>query len=251
MTPSESSKLLRRQAAWGCRAVEETKNTLKVSKFSHQFVAMARSHPSNSSVDPVRDRIVATARRHLFSHGYTALTMDVLATELGMSKKTLYVHFAGKDALVDAVVLEFADELKALAAELFGDRSLGYAAKLARFTREMTDRFARVPPSLFRELQRYAPEVHRHIEELRFNTIPIVFGRMIAEGKKAGMVRREVDPAFATEFWRAAIQGVMHPDAQERLGLRPDQVFGQALALFCGGLLTVDGMNDYENVSLH
>lgn len=212
---------------------------------------MGESRLSNSSDDPVRERIVATARRQLFRFGYTALTMDALATELGMSKKTLYVHFAGKDALVDAVVLTFADELKALAAELFGDTSLGYAAKLAKFTREMTERFSRMPPTLFRELQRYAPDVYRRIEELRFNTIPVVFGRIIAEGKKAGMVRSEVDPAFATEFWRAAVQGVMQPDVQERLGLRPDQVFVQALALFCGGLLTVEGMNDYENVSLH
>lgn len=211
---------------------------------------MPRSRSTTSGADPVRDRIVATARRHLFSYGYTALTMDALATELGMSKKTLYVHFAGKDALVDAVILRFSDELKALAAELFGDASLSYAAKLATFTRKMTERFSRMPPTLFRELQRYAPDVYRRIEKLRFETIPVVFGRMIAEGKKAGMVRSEVDPAFATEFWRAAIQGVMHPDVQERLGLRPDQVFIQALTVFCGGLLTVEGMSDYETISL-
>lgn len=198
-----------------------------------------------------RERILDAARRHLFGYGYTALTMDALAAELGMSKKTLYVHFTGKEALVDEVVVGFAEEMKAMVAAVFADESLGYAAKLARFTSELTGRFARVPPTLFRELQRFAPEIHRHIEELRFNNIPVVFGRIIAEGQKAGLVRPEVDPAFATEFWRFAMQGVMHPDTTERLGLRTDQVFGQALNLFCGGLLTAAGMKDYENSKLH
>ena len=204
---------------------------------------------TTDSSNTVRERILSGARKLLFSYGYQALTMDVLATELGMSKKTLYVHFPAKDTMVDEVILGFADEIKSMAAGIFEDESLGYAAKLARFTGELTGRFARLPPTLFRELERLAPEVYRHIEELRFNNIPVVFGRMIAEGQKAGMVRPGVDPAFATEFWRHAIQGVIHPDTTERLGLRPDQVFSQALNLFCGGLLTAAGMKDYENVS--
>ena len=42
---------------------------------------------------PPSRRILDAARVHLFTYGYSALTMDGLATELGMSKKTLYVHF--------------------------------------------------------------------------------------------------------------------------------------------------------------
>jgi len=212
---------------------------------------MTPAAAESSSPPAVRDRIVEVARRQLFRFGYAALTMDGLATELGMSKKTLYVHFAGKDVLVDEIILGFAEEVREGAATLFADETLGFAEKLVRFTEAMIARFARVPPTLFRELERFAPEVHRHIEELRFRNIPVVFGRIIAEGQKAGMVRRGVDPAFATEFWRAAIQSLMHPDAQERLGLRPEQVFVQALNLFCGGLLTSEGMKDYENLSNH
>ena len=40
-----------------------------------------------------RVRILEAARAHLFAYGYSALTMDALAHDLGMSKKTLYVYF--------------------------------------------------------------------------------------------------------------------------------------------------------------
>ena len=64
-----------------------------------------------------RERILATARRQLFTLGYQALTMDALAAELGVSKKTLYVHFAAKEQLVDAVI-DPADTRREIAAAL-------------------------------------------------------------------------------------------------------------------------------------
>src|SRR5206468_1519151 len=50
-------------------------------------------------------RIVAAARHHFFTHGFRGVTMDDLAAELGMSKKTLYACFPSKIALLEAVLL--------------------------------------------------------------------------------------------------------------------------------------------------
>jgi len=204
--------------------------------------------PSAPTPDPaLRLRLLAAARTRLFSAGYSALTMDGLAAELGVSKKTLYVQFPSKDALVEAILEQFVAEVRASAAALFGDPELSFTAKLHRFSETMVQRFARMDPHVFRDLQRSAPHIYRHIEELRHNNIPHVFGRMIREGQAAGMVRRDIDPAFAIEFWRPAIQSLMHPDTLERLQLSPDRVFTQAVNLFFGGLLTPAGRQDYEN----
>ena len=45
-----------------------------------------------------RGRILAAARRLFFAHGFGRVTMDEIASELAMSKKTLYRHFASKEA---------------------------------------------------------------------------------------------------------------------------------------------------------
>src|SRR5215468_11664853 len=66
----------------------------------------------NSSV---RQRIVDAARAHFFSHGFRRVTMDDLAEELGISKKTLYAYFPGKFDLLEAVL---ADKLKGVEATL-------------------------------------------------------------------------------------------------------------------------------------
>ena len=54
----------------------------------------------------VRERIVGMAERIFLRSGFSRVLMDDLARELGMSKKTLYSHFASKEELLRAVLLQ-------------------------------------------------------------------------------------------------------------------------------------------------
>jgi AcrR family transcriptional regulator len=191
-------------------------------------------------------RIVETTRTLLLSYGYSSFTMADLARELGVSKKTLYRHFPAKDAIVAKILDQFAAEIRSMADALFTDGTLSYTAKFRYFVEAMINRFSRISPHLMRDLQRSAPALHAKVEQLRFRNIPHVFGQLIRQGQAAGMVRADLDPDFAIEFWRAALQSLMHPDNLERLKLKPDQVFEQAITLFFGGLLTTAGRKDYE-----
>ena len=197
------------------------------------------------AADP-RTRILRQAQSHFLAHGYCQSTMDDLARELGMSKKTLYLHYPSKEALIVAIIDGFAAEVQAMASGLFADRRLSFIEKLHRFTEGMTKRFTSISPQLLRDLQRFTPHLYRHLEELRQRNIPLIFGQLLQQGQAAGMVRAEIDPVFAINFWRPAIQSLMHPDTLERLQLRPDQVFTQAINLFFGGLLTPVGRKQYE-----
>src|SRR4029450_7894785 len=70
---------------------------------------MKQAHKSrvrNRKNDAGRQQIVEAARAHFFSHGFRSVTMDDLAEELGISKKTLYAHFTGKIALLEAVLTD-------------------------------------------------------------------------------------------------------------------------------------------------
>jgi AcrR family transcriptional regulator len=51
-----------------------------------------------------KERIIKQARDLFFRLGIRSVTMDDIAAQVGMSKKTLYQHFVDKDALVDDLV---------------------------------------------------------------------------------------------------------------------------------------------------
>ena len=66
-----------------------------------------KTHLNESpSMDSARLQIIAGARQYFFSYGFRGVTMDDIAKELGMSKKTLYAHRRSRVALVKVVILE-------------------------------------------------------------------------------------------------------------------------------------------------
>jgi len=197
---------------------------------------------------PAVARIVRQAREHLFAHGYCRCTMDDLATELGMSKKTLYAHFSSKDDIMRAVLVQLGAEIRADADALFANRSLSFAEKLRGFAEGMFDRLAHLNPRTPRELQRYAPHLHQLLVDIRQRNIPYVFGRFIEEGQLAGKVRPDVNAAFAVEFFLAAMQTLPQSGALERLKLAPRDLVPNAIDLFFDGLLTPAGRKEHEKL---
>jgi len=195
-----------------------------------------------------RARILATARLALFTRGYSPLTMDELAAELGMSKKTLYQHFPTKEQLIGAALDQFAAEVRADADQLLADRRLTFAEKLHGFTGGMLQRLGQLQPHVLRDLQRFAPALHAQAIELRRRNLPYIFGRLLEQGQLAGKVRDDLDTDFAAQFLMHAMQGLMLPENLEHLRLAPHEAFARAMNVFFGGLLTPAGRKDYEKL---
>jgi Transcriptional regulator len=192
------------------------------------------------------DRILAEARALFFSRGYAAFTMDDLALACGMSKKTLYVHFAGKDATLRAVIDSIAAEIRADADQLLNERRLQFIEKLRGFAQAMIERFPPLTATFLLELETRAPALHRHLLRTRARTIPDIFGRFVEEGQLSGAIRDDILPSFATEFFLHAMQGLMQGSTLKHLRIGADACFDQAIRLFFGGLLTPEGRHDYE-----
>lgn len=197
---------------------------------------------------PVITRIVRQARAHFFAHGYHRWTMDELAAELGMSKKTIYVHFVGKEELMRAVIEDLGREVRDSADALFADRELNFAQKLHGFAAGMVERLAQLNPRIMRDLERFVPELHQLMMEMREKNIPYVFGRFIEEGQRAGMVRTDLDPAFAVQFFLQAMHGLIQPATMERLHLTPREILPRAIGLLFGGMLTPAGRKEHEKL---
>jgi AcrR family transcriptional regulator len=195
---------------------------------------------------PVRERILRQAGRDLFQEGYRRLTMDALARELGLSKKTLYVHFRGKDEIVAAVIAGLAAEVRREAEALLRERRLSLADKVARFVAGLQERLVTLRPAALRDLRRFAPARYAEIEEVRRTLLPWVMGRFLEEGRRTGMIDARVPAEFAGAYFLQAVQGLMQPEALERLRLAPATVMAHAVDLFFGGLLTPAGRKHHE-----
>ncbi len=190
--------------------------------------------------DP-RERILATASETVFREGYQSLNMDRLALGLGMSKKTLYVHFPGKEAILRAFVERFTGRLRERMDSIVEDEEQIFPAKLRAVVALMSNSLARVPSTLFRDLQRHAPGVYRLLDEIRSQNVPRIFSRLVREGMAQGYLRPGLDPEFAAFAWLQLVRGLTQPESLERTGLTPRQTVENAFRLFWPGLLSDEG----------
>lgn len=213
---------------------------------------MVSSEPAPALFDrepPAVARVLRAAHQLLFAYGYQAFTMDELAHELGVSKKTLYVHFRSKDAIIERIIDLLGAALRTRMEAVMNDPALNFTGKIAGVVSVATGTLAKASPSMLRELQRYAPRIYQKIEDIRSKTIPVVFNRLIRAGINEGSVRPDVDPAFATEFGLQALRGLVQPATLERTQLTLPQTLEKALHLLFAGLLTPAGRKDYEKRS--
>lgn len=211
--------------------------------------------PVSSSTSPakhspetaaIRARVLQQAQADFFAHGYSRFTMDQLATELGMSKKTLYVHFAGKDEIIGAVIQDLGNGVRADAEKILRSPELNFIQKLRGFIGCIMERVARLDPRTLRDLQRFAPALFARFDEVRRQNVPYIFGRLVAEGQAGGLVRTDVPAGFAIEFFLQAMQGILQDQTLERLQLAPREAVAQGIDLFFRGLLTPAGHKQYE-----
>ena len=134
---------------------------------------------------PIRARILAGARRHFFSHGFRGVTMDDLAAELGMSKKTFYQHFPSKNALLEAVLEENFAVWMTLAAAV-ADCGKKFSVCLHFLLVSIQRQTQELQPAFVRDMQRSAPELFRRVQTRRGEIIQRHFSKLLTAGKKRG-----------------------------------------------------------------
>lgn len=186
------------------------------------------------------ERIITAARRHFFAHGFRGVTMDDLARELGMSKKTLYTCFPGKTALVKAVLLEKFRQVDADLQRITSDCSdvprvlHDLLACVQRHTGE-------IQPLFVRDIRREEPDLFAMVETKRRDLIQRHFGVFFRHAKKAGMIRKDVSAALITEMLLGSIQAVLNPAKMAELGLTPRTGFSTIIAIILEGVMTSTG----------
>ena len=59
----------------------------------------------------MRENIISKAEELFLSFGFKSVTMDDIANAMGISKKTIYAHFANKTELVEVVTFSILDHI--------------------------------------------------------------------------------------------------------------------------------------------
>jgi len=193
------------------------------------------------SADAGRQRIVEAARAHFFSHGFRSVSMDDLAAELAVSKKTLYAHFPSKIAVLEAVLADKFAGLEAKLEELTRAYPHDFSAALHELLANTQRELDEIKPPFVRDMRQKAPQVFKIVERRRAELIERFFGRLFIEGQSTGMVRKDLPAKVMIEILLGAVQAIVNPAKVEELGLTPKTGFASVLKVVLEGVITREG----------
>ncbi len=197
-----------------------------------------RELPGESSA---RQRIVAAARSHFFAHGFRGVTMDDLAEELGMSKKTLYAHFPGKAALLEATLLDKFRGVEEELARITSERSCDFLTGLHRLLACVQRHTEEIQPPFLRDIQREAPDMFQLVESRRRDVIQRYFGKLLGEGRREGLLRKDIPVPLIIEILLGAVGAIMNPPKMAEFGLTPKTGFTAIITVILEGVITQEG----------
>ena len=202
-----------------------------------------------SSVLALRPRIVDTAEALFLSRGFVAVTSADIAARLGISKATLYKAFPGKEAILREVVRGVMNDILAGVEGLIDDTSLGFGEKMVALLSLFGTKLARFEPVLVRDLQKCVPEIWKEIEDFRREKILKNFKIILADGRREGVFRDDVDLDLLLAMFLSLVQQFVNPAAIMRSGRSPAATFQSIIKVFFQGILTDKGRADLSSRS--
>lgn len=197
--------------------------------------------PTAAAEADLRTRIVEAATRQFLVNGIATVTMDELAAELGISKRTLYQVFPSKDALLDEVLNRRAARAHQVLEEIVEAPNLGSGEKLRLLMERMGAFLAEVKPPFIHSLKRLAPDRYLWLEQRRREFHQRFYGALLEQARREGVLRPEVDLAYAMELIWSVMQASFDPGLLERLSLSPSESLHRGMTILFRGLLADGG----------
>lgn len=133
-----------------------------------------------------QNKIVELTEEKFFRDGFYKTTMDEVASELGMSKKTIYKFFPSKDDLVKAIANHFMEGVKSkVVPALNSDKNA--IEKLAELNKILAKISEKVSTKRMDEIKTYFPSLWNEIDNFRTKMMFANITKVIDQGKAEGL----------------------------------------------------------------
>jgi AcrR family transcriptional regulator len=185
-------------------------------------------------------RILQKGQELFLRYGIRSITMDEIATQLGISKKTIYQYFADKNELVDAVAAAHINQnkCKCNAYHETADNAVHEIFLTMEMVQEM---MANMNPAIFYDLQKYHPKAFIKFNEHRNTFLYKVVKDNLEWGIEEGLYRPEINIDVTTKVRLETMFLPFNPDVFPYNKYRLVDVETETLEHYLYGIATLKG----------
>ena len=184
-------------------------------------------------------KIIEQIEEKLFKEGFYKTTMDDVASELGMSKKTIYKFFPSKDDLVMAIAKHFMNSMKnKIVPALNSDKNA--IEKLSELINILAKASEKVSPKRMDEIRKYFPNLWSEIDSFRTKMMFGNITKVIDQGKKEGLLI-DYPTNIVMNILVASVRNIVNPDFILNNNFSIIEAARYAFRIIIGGIVTNKG----------
>ena len=155
----------------------------------------------------MREKIIHKAAELFLTLGFKSVTMDDIAHEMGISKKTIYVHFNNKTKLVEAVTFTLFENI-CDGIDCICNDSPNPIEELYDIKLFVMQHLKNEKASPQYQLKKYYPEIYEALKFKQFEKMQESVKDSLKKGIDTSLFRSDIDVEFISRMYFNGMNGI-------------------------------------------
>jgi AcrR family transcriptional regulator len=168
----------------------------------------------------MKDQIVEQAMPLFLQYGFKSVTIDDIAEQMRVSKKTIYTYFPKKEALVETAVMHHFDIVMEKI-HTIAKYSKDPIIELYQIKKEALNHLSNDKNSPVYQLQKYYNAIYKKLKSREFSLLQDLFFKSLRKGIDTGLFRSDLDLHFVIRIFFNGIRGIqdieLFPDTEFKI----------------------------------
>lgn len=193
----------------------------------------------------MKERILAEAERLFWKYGVRSVTMEDIARQLGISKKTIYQHFSDKEQILYQVIENKTgrnqSEMNCMVIE-----TTNPVEEILSVLNMMQKQADQISPNFFIDIKRYYPQAFALFRRYKEGEIMRSILENIQKGISQDLYRSDINPAILARLRLEQIELAFNNDIFPTDQYTMHDIQYELMHHFVRGMLTEKGFTIYN-----
>lgn len=163
----------------------------------------------------MKEKIIKKATEMFLKLGFKSVTMDDIACEMCISKKTIYKYFHNKEVLIEEGTEIIHQKIHTIIDEIVAKNynAIEENFEIRKMFKEM---FQSIDTSPVYQLKKHYPEIYSKMIANEIEDCNTMFMQNIIKGIEQGLYRSELDKEICVKFYYTLIFSIKESTASEK-----------------------------------
>lgn len=195
----------------------------------------------------MKETITDTATELFLNQGFKSVTMDDIANELAMSKKTLYQHYSNKETIVAVVVDQLFENICGVIDNICSLKS-NPIKEVYEIKKQVMHHLKDEASAPMHQLQKYYPKIYNSLKARQFHYMQECVVDNIKRGLEEGLFRPNINVEFVSRIYFNGVTGIKDANVFPTTMFDPKGLFENFLEYHLRGIVTPKGRNILNNL---